>query len=337
MTVILYILLGILIGILLLVGVVWFFIKKFLHGIKQAIANMSGLGMFPPPRRVTLKADTEGEWQKGPALAQRVAELEELGFESAGAFTIAEMLMQPVMGLVHRASCTLAAVYPVKESLQMDLVCEYADGSSFTASDAGGDAPLPRPDRHPCVRNPGVSVKEFFEQYLAARPPGALKEVAPGTFKPRFEQGHAEQMDWLVERGGYTWEEMKAARPGTTDGETDEESLRALHTEAVTGFLRYWWEMQPEPAEPFDDIEHDLVIVHDELPREQLATLYNGALGLDDEEDDDAAEAVDFRDDVPAREAMRIWNEARGGKLRLIGQKTTAREADFYLPPKAVD
>ena len=87
-----------------------------------------------------------------------------------------------------------------------------------------------------------------------------------------------------------------------------------------------WWSMQQEAPYPLSRVIDSLVIIHDELSPQHLATAYWCSTG------DYKVREEDFLKGRP-RDSFAGVVARRANGLRKILQKLTPLEADFYVSP----
>ena len=104
--------LGTLVGLLLVVALVWLWLKRklarFVRDLGEAFGSAAG-GVSP--FRITLEPVADPEWSRSDSVDALTAALVELGYEPAGDFLVPEMEGVKLRGLVNGGACTLAGKY----------------------------------------------------------------------------------------------------------------------------------------------------------------------------------------------------------------------------------
>ena len=125
MMMIVYVALGVVLGFVLLILLVWFWLKwkfrsfaaRFADEFASAMAQMGGMA---PPLRIDLEPLQEADWSDGDKADLITETLIELGYEPDGLFEAYAPLQIEIQGFRNSQSSSLAALYEIK---QMDRLC----------------------------------------------------------------------------------------------------------------------------------------------------------------------------------------------------------------------
>ncbi len=149
------------------------------------------------PAEIHLIRDREMEWQDPQAVAAQVRDLRAAGFRTVTAYRIEELEDFHLVGLAHPEEGWAAAVYEHdKAGVWCDLVAEYPDGCSLTASSAkqGGEQPQPPGyDKLYLKKAPVPRLLRAFQKRLGDRPVAA---VGAAEFARAAERSYAREMAW---------------------------------------------------------------------------------------------------------------------------------------------
>jgi len=153
--------------------------------------------------------------------------------------------------------------------------------------------------------------------------------VRPDDFTRVAEEDWHRMTAWVAEIGGYPRAFLKFShRLG--DSEEDRDYLEWLRRDEADKALCNWLRLQSALAFNLDAKLEKLVIIHDDLTPSLLRTTWMYATGdLDRSEQEFAGKSP--------RGAFATVNRQRGEKLRLVLQKRTGFQADFYLPTELAD
>lgn len=239
---------GGLIGAGVLALIAWWWFRRRLRRLAEGLGEIiTGVPSSVPPFRVTLQFTTEPEWADLPVVNRVTAELERNGYQKAGDFIIPEQNEMPLRGFTHPQSGVLVALYenPADDLLVADFVAFFEDDANFTVSNAP-ETGLQRPpyaELRPITANlhanplAVVELHEALEQACKGR---RTARVTTDTFVEYFIDSWARTMDWHVERGGITPNEVRrnatlAGQPAPDDEAV--EHIRAAWTAAIRDFV----------------------------------------------------------------------------------------------------
>ena len=361
MTLFLQILGAIFLSMVLTIAIVYFYFRWKLRrafsdmgdAIKELGKMMKGLETMPARIHVRRDEDPEpfDDADKESAVAQPLLGA---GFTDLGYYTIDEMPQVKLRALMSVEQAVYAVVCEMDGmGVWLDLTCKYPDGYDLTYS-TSQETGLERPPNMPAVRFPGADAGTLLRKMLDGRRPGPFLPVSADEFPRRVEQGHAEEVEWRATQGGSSEEEIKrvAAKTGT---EMDEGMLQiAARMEANRNAMqldqvlraRYLESKGITDHENFEATGEPLVFIHDRRKTDELVALYLGALGVDDEDEDNSGrresaykQARNFAGNAPPREAFARLNTRlpQGRQFVKVGELTAPVAADVYQAPWPID
>jgi hypothetical protein len=262
-----------------------------------------------PPFRISLQPrSAELAWQHGDAVATLTAGLEAEGYRAAGDYVVPEMSGVSLRGFVNPTSATVAALYehPRVAHPLLDLLRLHTDRRhvlATTAPEDGLDAPP-----HKTVRRhaPAGEDEAAVRRQIAAMHAGLMEDsggsaplaIAPRLFPMLFTTAYAAEMDWRIQRGGVTAEEVAAAALAggqeAPDGD-DVEHVREMWRYAIEEFIseevqRAFLAAGTLSAAQWEQVRDRVLVVHERVHREGLIEEIAEALLQDDDgaEDDGA-------------------------------------------------
>ncbi|QDT34092.1 hypothetical protein [Thalassoglobus polymorphus] len=190
--------------------------EKFSDAIAGIAGGLHAGGV--PPLRIQLLRVEGHEWSNAQQIEEWTSNLQEQGFQVIGDFDVIPAMME-LRALLHEETDTYAVFYehPMVGNW-FDIVSLTDDGSaSFTISTDQKNQ-MDRRDDHPLTRiTPLTTPAKAYQKFLKERPQRTWSRASKGDFVPRFEKAYAEEMDWRVNRGGPTEEEIRriAQQDGT--------------------------------------------------------------------------------------------------------------------------
>jgi hypothetical protein len=226
----------------------WWWFRRKLRRLAEGIGELvTGLSAGVPPFRITLRPATGPEWNEPEVVERASCELERNGYGRAGDFVVPELNDMPLRGFVHPVSGVTVALYEssVTDLLVADVVAFLFDDTSITVTNAP-DTGLERPPFARLTRrdinlnaNP-IGIVDLHDVVTREREGRRMDETPVERFAERFVGAWSRMMDWHVERGGVTTEEVRRiARSNGRPRPDDEEvrRLRAQWVEAIREFV----------------------------------------------------------------------------------------------------
>lgn len=318
--------------------------------LKQLADGVTDLPHF----RIHLRPDVGFAWHHAEDGEAAVRSLRNRGFAEAGRYTAAESPGIRIVGLVYERESLLAAVYDTHAAgVYVDVVCDYADGRHFTASNVA-DKGLAKPPDVTTLRYPGATAGELVDHALTQRPAGERLAVTAADFQPRFEHAYAREMDWRARRGGYTADELRRVAEHESPEPVDDDAIEQVRLlfnstlrSGVDDVLRErFLETSTMSAGEWDRVGERVIFIHDLLGAEEVADLFTPLLPDAEDEEDEADPqaqeherlieqiATDARRTTPRQAFARALDVAPGGEqFERLGGVTEPIDADIYVRP----
>jgi len=260
------------------------------------------------PREIDEGEDFEWNWVPPDckeAFENQSEQFENEKFERIGDFHFYEADMR-LRAFLHLGTKAIGIVYhcPAVE-VYSEIVRAYEDDTCYTYT----NGQFRGPDLPPWVTveyMPGESVSEVYRRLIMESPMTDFAGIQKEQFTELFERAYAREMDWRMERGGLTEEEIRRSVELSGDEITQEGILTVQNAwaTAISQFLServlQRWKKQAD-LDSFQR-EHLLqygVAVHEKMRAEDILALcdesYYPVTPFDDEEEDDP-ETVEERE-----------------------------------------
>ncbi|MEL6104990.1 MAG: hypothetical protein AAFU85_03085 [Planctomycetota bacterium] len=288
-------------------------IRKFIKDIAEGFGELSAT---VPPFRIKLTSREQAEDELRDAMGDDDEEEEffmdedsvekhsksfvGLGFRPISDFNTDTVLNLRV--LVHDQNSTFAVIYDhYSAGVWCDLYRGYRDGASWTYSSAK-DPGMDIMPGHTQRFFPDVEVEEIAKQFWAQAPSDGIEIVADAEFARYFEKKYAEGMNWKIQRGGPTEEEIRRVAELSGD-ECTEEAIRSTQEQwatEISGFLgdlaiKQFNKQNDVSKQDAADREFRVFAVHERMPTQELLESIHQDFYLDMDEDleDDEEEDPD--------------------------------------------
>jgi hypothetical protein len=289
-----------LVGLLvLLVGFFW--LRSKWRGLKEGLMGLAkAFGGGVPPFRINVTPAEEPIWERAEAAAAATKAMESLGYSTIGDFEIDEMGDVLLRAFVNPEQCSYCAMYEHDAAgMFADFVVTYEDATALTVS-TSPDQGMDRPEFATMVRlqlsledEPEASVKQMHERLVQERGGRPAIPAAADLFKTVFEDSYHKEMDWRIERGGPTAQEVRNAAAAGGQEEPDDEAIKMVQStwqQAIGDFfdeqLREGFVEQSDmSAAEWEKARHRLQFVHDRTHQESL--IGNLAWQMMDDDDDE--------------------------------------------------
>lgn len=282
-------------------------LRGWLGRLGEAL-RMAGAAAVPPFRVTLEKISDEGEepffWiqhKHKPQFEARCREFEGLGLEKLGDYLIAE-IGTPMTVFVDRATATYGVVYahPVI-GVWCDVTRRYADDTSWTF----GTTAYHGMDIPPFAEQkffPDLPLADVVAKFREEAPSVGAKMIEVDEVPKQFQQAYAREMDWRIERGGATEEEIRRIADQQGNTVTDEEVVQIQQSwrAAISRFLSERVLKQYGKTAGLNAYERDFldshgVVIHQRMYPEDLLQAYdqeffedtNLEVEDDDEEDEE--------------------------------------------------
>lgn len=311
MMMIVYVALGVVLGFVLLILLVWFWLKwkfrsfaaRFAEEFASAMAQMGGMA---PPLRIDLEPMQEADWSDSDKADLISETLAELGYEPDGLFEAYAPLQIEIQGFRNSQSSSFAALYEIKQMdrLCLDLVADLSDGTHITVSNAE-DKGLDHPQFSKLIRlehldlSEPEQVREMHARLLEELQGETTVDLTGQKFEDNFESFWAREMDWRMERGGVTTEEVIRISARNGEPEPSEEEIELAKRpwkQQIDNFItdqirKDYLNNTNMSGKEWEEILDRLVIVHEHSEASHLIDTLTDTIcyesDLDDEDDDD--------------------------------------------------
>lgn len=311
MMMIVYVALGVVLGFVLLILLVWFWLKwkfrsfaaRFAEEFASAMAHMGGMA---PPLRIDLEPMQEADWSDGDKADLITETLIELGYKPDGLFVAYAPLQIEIQGFRNSQSSSLAALYEIKQMarLCLDLVADLSDGTHITVSNAE-DKGLDHPQFSRLIRldqldlSEPEQVREMHARLLEELQGETTVDLTGQKFEDNFESFWAREMDWRMERGGVTTEEVIRISARNGEPEPSEEEIELAKRpwkQQIDNFItdqirKDYLNNTNMSGKEWEETLDRLVIVHEHSEASHLIDTLTDTIcyesDLDDKDDDD--------------------------------------------------
>lgn len=328
MSTVLYVALGVLVGVVLAPLLLYIAFKLFVGlFLKKLIAAVeaAGAGGGVPPFRLEVEPERDHEWQDDKLIGRLTSELEGQGFRQAGDYTIYAGPVIHARGFVdpERRYYALMYEWPQKMIEGIGIVVDLAAvgageeeerfGRQYTVSNippTGLEKPpwSTRVQMDIDINNAAIAVGALVDRMNDLVDGVPLLPVTPEQFVPMIKASHAREMDWQIERGGLQRDEIlrNAVKMGGLE-EDNEEQAEQLVTmtqsqwrHAIAEFVseetqkRFVRHVTKMSAGEWEDVRDRLYIVHERSMQDDLESeLIQAMIHGEDEDDDDAYERAE--------------------------------------------
>jgi ankyrin repeat protein len=163
----------------------------------EAYAEAHPLGL---PATVRLKPRRRLEWDDPDEIDEATQQIESLGFERVGDFSIKELPCR-LRAFCQANTSTFAVVYEHDEAgVWVDFVTCYQEGGTATFTNAPAGQEQPHQPGHFKVYAVELEPKDLYQKMLCERPAGELLTIRAKDFAPIFEQRYADSIRWHQSR-----------------------------------------------------------------------------------------------------------------------------------------
>ncbi len=283
--------------VVLVVAVILFIRWKFRRFLKKVIeAAGSQASSAVPPFRIKLEPrgiDDETEWFHKNDVKKQMQQFESSGFTPLGDYDVEGLPLQ-IRGYQHQDHDVYGVIYDhVTAGVWSDVVRRYDDELSWTVSSTKEHGMDTAPWHTLCFM-PGQSVNELLNRLLESSPASGMQTAGADKFVSRFEAAYKREMNWRIERGGATEQEIRRVCEKNGQDCTAEqvEQIQGLWKSAIGEFLseqllRAWRKDSGMPAREFDRISDRLVVIHKRLTPQQVLEAARSDYDADDSDEGD--------------------------------------------------
>jgi hypothetical protein len=167
-------------------------------------------GLLNPPLRVHLVPDDSGNNVMRREMEQHGQELDSHGFDEIGTFRVPEIagLILTAYTQPFQSVCAVVYNHPLAGCF-VDLFSENERDQSLTVSNAPAGEELDQPPGRGKVIDKTMTVNDMYDYLLKRRPSGPHNRIDATNFVEVFQAAYAKEMDWRMNRGGVTEEEVR--------------------------------------------------------------------------------------------------------------------------------
>jgi hypothetical protein len=278
-----------------------------------------------PPRMIVQPAQDES-FVRAAEAQERIAQLTQAGFVPAGLFETLGSSGAKLAAFLHAEHRVYAVLTFSKDTIDCDIDADYPDGTEFLVTSATRYAWMQQPPWKTTLRTESKTIAELLQVFLENAPKQERGPVSAEQFARALQPNLNRAMDWRNDIGGLDRDELKALLVQQNPAKaTDDEGLSSYRLDTIDRALFNWLRIQDNLGFDPNGVMDNLIIVHEELAPELLATAYWAGTG------DFKAKAADFSEGG-RREAFGRVVAERGAKLRKVAEKKSGLPADYYLP-----
>ncbi|GAA4442581.1 hypothetical protein [Bremerella cremea] len=304
---------GFFVAFILLVIVLFSLIRwKYWSFLQMLVRKMADgqAGQVPPFRlKLVEVASYEDDWvdeAELPQFERLTAEWVKLGFQRWDDYSTEE-IMTHLRVLAHDATGSLAVVYchPLAK-VWCDVSRRYEDGTSWTYTTISYHGLDLYPPAHMKFL-PQTSPSELWERFQQDAPEEHVVRSKREDFPQRFEIAYAAEMDWRIERGGPTEDEIlrAASLEGVERTDAEIRQIQSRWRIAIAQFfsdrvLKNYRSEAELNAFQWDFLQNHGVVIHERMQAEDLLQLYD---------EDYYPDVFDEDDDFEEKRDRKRWNE----------------------------
>ena len=268
--------------------------RRFLKNVMEAAAAQGSSAV--PPFRIKLEPradDDETAWFHEEDVKTQMQQFESSGFTPLGDYDVEGLPLQ-IRGFQHQDHNVYGVIYDhAATGVWSDVVRRYEDETSSTVTSAKEHGMDAAPWHTPCFM-PGQSVNELLSYLLTSSPSSGIQTTGADKFVPRFEAAYKREMNWRIERGGATEQEIRRVCEKNGQDCTAEqvEQIQGLWKTAIGEFLSEqillgWRKESRITSLEYDRISDRLVVIHKRLTPNQVLEAFRSDSDDDDLDDDD--------------------------------------------------
>ncbi|PHR90750.1 MAG: hypothetical protein COA78_34520 [Blastopirellula sp.] len=323
-------------------------IRKFADQFVNELAGMIEAMESIPPMRLRLESQEEILWLDLDTVNEFQSTFRKQGFELIDDFEaindLHEMEYMNVQAYCHPKKNAYAIIYEAGQiGVWVDVVSVYEDGSRFCICWQVDDL-MDQPPQVQIEFLPDCLPSYLADTFFSHRSQGSFASMSADLFVADFENAHAALMDWRMERGGPTAEELQriAKRAGQETTEDEISTTQAYWNDSYCEFLDYelgenLHKERKMSEEDWESINESILFVHDKLSPEAVIELFGYAFEEEEPFEKFYQEMLPkFKENSP-RSVFAEINSS--GKFRHIygdyGQIAEPIEADVYLIPES--
>jgi hypothetical protein len=356
-------------GLLIVIG--YFYLRRKMSSLENSFGGLKdaaeAMSETVPPFRIKLEPANHREWIDG-GFEEIYEELDSRGGVRIGRFaTSPPTVLLEAWHLPDHNLFVVIYEHPVA-GLWFEAGFEFEDGTLFAYSTG--------PNHH--MGNPPWTIFEFrtaaptaelLDAVIADRPDKPAVATSAESFPGRFEEAWARDMDWRIERGGPSEEEIRTtleselAEESSSDDERERamskvneltmvEQIRSMWRDSINEFfetqLRESWIVSSGvSALDWDRVRDRVIFIHDGLTSDDLAEhleqyLYANLTTAEEiEYENDEYERIseEVTEQLATQSARSVFSESVANQTspkrhEKLGEVTHPVEADVWLAPQ---
>lgn len=266
----------------------------FINVLKKAVKSAAESVAAAQPCRVTLKPESNPEWRTPDVINRYAGDLRAIGFEEVGTFSIPELGGMMILGLVHPTEGLLSVVYDHRrqKAPTFDIVADYADGSSVSATNSSAGDALDKRPNHPILwLGDSVSASDVLERVQKFEAPAARQPIRKEDFAEHFKKGYARSINWRLKKGGASRDEVRrqAAKKGQqlTDEQVENVYQKLHHRylrQLQEGCIAQYLDDQKPAAGEWERIRPQTFAIAETLELKEIIATISEYVDLDEEQ-----------------------------------------------------
>lgn len=348
---------------------VWWKLKKMASRLWDEYHETMANGGFAPPMRIDLEPIDSAVWSDSTVWSDIdkiqliTTALEDLGYEPDGLFEATAPFLYSIQGFQNKQIPIYAALKELKhtKTIHLDLFTELSNGTQIRITDAPDDG-MDQPEFSHILRYDDLDlsapeqISKMHQRLVDEIQNTTAIDLANKHFAEVFKNSWAKIMDWRMERGGITTEEIirVSAKEGRTDLSDEEiEILKRPWKQQIDLFItdlirQSFFNSTDMPRDQQKEMLDRLVIVHENsTPTRLISTLADTITFNNDlnENKEDVNSNVDqklktiFDTEASVIDAFRQAMDLLPAERQYILQCSTETpwKSDIYLSPKYYD
>jgi|GEM_PF-6226257 len=345
-----------------IVGLLWLrwklrsFTSQFVDNLGKMAKNLhmtgGGMGMlYVPPMTLEMTPAEDDAITHTQEFELATLEVQNQGFKRGELYELEE-IGAVCRSLFHSDRRIDVVVYdhPLL-NVWVEYCAFFADGTSLSFSNCQQTSGLDQPPQRDARFFPGEQIAALWERFrleIADRPIAA--HITADTFASRFVKFYNEEMQWRIDRGGVTEEEVRrCVEMGGGEFSEDhcemvQQTWRMRIAQHIDEQLRTaFTEGSNMSLSEYEKKRDRLVFIHEQTSPEQLMLYVNMADEENDDEDDDADEGDEYGERQTklqqrclAASPRVVFRELRdagelNGRYEFLKEMTTPYTADVYV------
>lgn len=290
-----------------------------------------------PPLRLNFVPSNNLRWADRRALFRDTETLLEAGFEEVGDFRGREAPVA-LRAFVHPDLCIWAAIQCLNGKQQWTDLCTWYDDRTTCAFANLADHGMDRPPWRSAEFHPKLSLPELLVAFVKHRPTDRpMIRVAAADMPRIVSDAYAREMDWRIERGGITADEIEriSARQGKSVAPDVIDTIQQAWRRKISDFLdrqclNQFLKDTDRTADDIEEIHERLFVVHDRTTAEDLESL----LSLCDADNELATELPDWEDRLNEAAPRAVFAELN---LSLPAHRRARKLSRIEIPPVTAD